>query len=213
MKKLALAICLLSAVAGSASGCSICTTWRRGRWRSWHRVGGRCRRLGRWRLAPAAAAARGGGMARRRLPGGSGGAWHGGGGLARRARLLHSAAAIRISRRLLRRLVSRPRHLPRRSRLLGLGRVAVFLSLFLSVSGLLELSGLLGLPGLRRRGRRCFGDIRSSRRRTPRANQANYWYYCTEPAGYYPYVQNCSRNWLQVVPQNVPGAPGAPMPQ
>lgn len=47
----------------------------------------------------------------------------------------------------------------------------------------------------------------------PAASQANYWYYCTDPAGYYPYVQNCSKNWLQVVPQNVPGSPGAPAPQ
>ena len=43
----------------------------------------------------------------------------------------------------------------------------------------------------------------------PAASQANYWYYCTDPAGYYPYVQNCSKNWLQVVPQNVPGSPAS----
>jgi len=30
---------------------------------------------------------------------------------------------------------------------------------------------------------------------------ANYWYYCTNPQGYYPYVQNCSVRWIQVVPQ------------
>jgi len=34
-----------------------------------------------------------------------------------------------------------------------------------------------------------------------------YWYYCTDPAGYYPYVQNCSKAWMQVVPQADPGAP------
>jgi hypothetical protein len=27
------------------------------------------------------------------------------------------------------------------------------------------------------------------------------------PRGYYPYVQNCSRGWMQVVPQNVPNSP------
>lgn len=43
------------------------------------------------------------------------------------------------------------------------------------------------------------------------ANQ--YWYYCTDPAGYYPYVQNCSKAWLQVVPQNDPGAPRVAPPQ
>jgi hypothetical protein len=39
----------------------------------------------------------------------------------------------------------------------------------------------------------------------PAANAANYWYYCTDPAGYFPYIQNCSRAWMQVVPQNLPG--------
>lgn len=30
----------------------------------------------------------------------------------------------------------------------------------------------------------------------------NYWYYCTQPAGYFPYVQNCNQPWMKVVPQN-----------
>lgn len=30
---------------------------------------------------------------------------------------------------------------------------------------------------------------------------ANYWYYCPNPQGYYPYVQNCPAGWMQVVPQ------------
>ena len=36
----------------------------------------------------------------------------------------------------------------------------------------------------------------------PRAapQQPGYWYYCTEPAGYYPYVQECSRPWIAVQP-------------
>lgn len=38
---------------------------------------------------------------------------------------------------------------------------------------------------------------------------ASYWYYCTQPAGYYPYVQNCSQPWMKVVPQ-VPGSGSAP---
>jgi hypothetical protein len=37
--------------------------------------------------------------------------------------------------------------------------------------------------------------------------QNQYWYYCTDPAGYYPYVQNCTKAWMQVVPQFDPGAP------
>lgn len=32
----------------------------------------------------------------------------------------------------------------------------------------------------------------------------NYWYYCAESRGYYPYVKECPGGWLQVVPQ--PGA-------
>jgi hypothetical protein len=38
------------------------------------------------------------------------------------------------------------------------------------------------------------------------ASAANY-YYCADPAGYYPYIQNCSKPWMQVVPQNVPSVP------
>ena len=33
------------------------------------------------------------------------------------------------------------------------------------------------------------------------------------PRATIPYVQNCSRTWMQVVPQNVPGRPAAPAPQ
>jgi hypothetical protein len=36
-----------------------------------------------------------------------------------------------------------------------------------------------------------------------------YWYYCTDPPGYFPYVENCSRPWISVVP---PGGPEAPKP-
>jgi hypothetical protein len=37
----------------------------------------------------------------------------------------------------------------------------------------------------------------------------SYWYYCTQPAGYFPYVQNCSQPWMKVVPQ-VPGSRHSP---
>jgi len=36
------------------------------------------------------------------------------------------------------------------------------------------------------------------------AAATSYWYYCTEPAGYFPYVRNCSQPWMKVIPQ----APG-----
>jgi hypothetical protein len=31
-----------------------------------------------------------------------------------------------------------------------------------------------------------------------------YWYFCTEPEGYYPYVKNCPKGWLKVVPTPTP---------
>jgi hypothetical protein len=31
----------------------------------------------------------------------------------------------------------------------------------------------------------------------------HYWYYCTDPAGYFPYVESCSRAWIPVIPQPV----------
>lgn len=31
--------------------------------------------------------------------------------------------------------------------------------------------------------------------------QTNYWHYCRNPEGYYPYVKNCPDGWLQVAPQ------------
>lgn len=34
------------------------------------------------------------------------------------------------------------------------------------------------------------------------APTVNYWYYCTQPAGYFPYVQNCNQAWMKVIPQN-----------
>jgi hypothetical protein len=31
----------------------------------------------------------------------------------------------------------------------------------------------------------------------PVAQQAQTWYYCDNPKGYYPYVQQCSSGWRQ----------------
>ncbi len=41
--------------------------------------------------------------------------------------------------------------------------------------------------------------------RSDPAAATQYWYYCTDPAGYYPYVQNCSKPWMTVLPQGAPG--------
>lgn len=39
------------------------------------------------------------------------------------------------------------------------------------------------------------------------APSSNYWYYCPNPQGYYPYVQECQTGWLTVLPQS-PLQPG-----
>jgi len=31
-----------------------------------------------------------------------------------------------------------------------------------------------------------------------------YWYYCQNPQGYYPYIQQCPNGWMQVVPPTIP---------
>ena len=35
----------------------------------------------------------------------------------------------------------------------------------------------------------------------PAQPQTNYWYYCQEADGYYPYVKTCPGGWMQVAPQ------------
>jgi hypothetical protein len=44
------------------------------------------------------------------------------------------------------------------------------------------------------------------------APQAVTWYYCDNPQGYYPYVQNCGSGWRQV-PSAPPGYQLPPPPQ
>ncbi len=34
------------------------------------------------------------------------------------------------------------------------------------------------------------------------------WYYCPEPAGYYPHVPSCTRAWVPVDPATLPPPPG-----
>lgn len=38
---------------------------------------------------------------------------------------------------------------------------------------------------------------------------ASYWYYCSNPAGYFPHVQECGSAWIPVIPQ-APSAAGTP---
>jgi len=32
----------------------------------------------------------------------------------------------------------------------------------------------------------------------------NYWYYCQNPQGYYPYINSCPGGWMKVVPEQQP---------
>ena len=34
--------------------------------------------------------------------------------------------------------------------------------------------------------------------------KTNYWHYCRNPEGYYPYIKQCPEGWLQVAPQPAP---------
>ena len=38
----------------------------------------------------------------------------------------------------------------------------------------------------------------------PKAEEARYWYFCTDPQGYYPSVKKCPKGWLKVVPPAEP---------
>lgn len=41
----------------------------------------------------------------------------------------------------------------------------------------------------------------------PEQEEGNYWYYCRDPEGYYPYVRNCPEGWMRVVPDATPPNP------
>ena len=34
--------------------------------------------------------------------------------------------------------------------------------------------------------------------------ESDYWYYCQNPQGYYPYIKSCPGGWMKVVPDTVP---------
>lgn len=34
--------------------------------------------------------------------------------------------------------------------------------------------------------------------------ETEYWYYCENPQGYYPYIRSCPGGWMKVVPDTVP---------
>ena len=38
----------------------------------------------------------------------------------------------------------------------------------------------------------------------PEQQPADYWYYCPNPQGYYPYIKSCPGGWMKVVPEVTP---------
>jgi hypothetical protein len=45
------------------------------------------------------------------------------------------------------------------------------------------------------------------------APASGYWYYCTDPQGYYPYVKECRTAWMTVLPQAPTQPAPAPTPE
>ena len=41
----------------------------------------------------------------------------------------------------------------------------------------------------------------------PEQLEENYWYYCPDPQGYYPYIRDCASGWMKVVPDATPPNP------
>lgn len=39
----------------------------------------------------------------------------------------------------------------------------------------------------------------------PPREEINYWYYCEDPKGYYPYINRCPGGWMKVLPNTDPG--------
>jgi hypothetical protein len=42
----------------------------------------------------------------------------------------------------------------------------------------------------------------------PQSEEPDYWYYCQNPEGYYPYVKQCPKGWMRVVPSPPPADQG-----
>ncbi len=38
----------------------------------------------------------------------------------------------------------------------------------------------------------------------PQPEEQNYWYFCTKPEGYYPYIKQCPGGWKKVIPPSAP---------
>jgi hypothetical protein len=38
----------------------------------------------------------------------------------------------------------------------------------------------------------------------PEVREQSYWYFCPDSRNYYPYVKQCPKGWLKVVPPTAP---------
>jgi outer membrane protein OmpA-like peptidoglycan-associated protein len=38
----------------------------------------------------------------------------------------------------------------------------------------------------------------------PQSEEQDYWYFCQDPEGYYPYVKKCPKGWMRVIPSPPP---------
>jgi len=38
----------------------------------------------------------------------------------------------------------------------------------------------------------------------PQQEEQSYWYFCSDPQGYYPYVKKCPTGWMRVLPRSAP---------
>lgn len=52
--------------------------------------------------------------------------------------------------------------------------------------------------------------IQQSPPAAPQPEAQQYWYYCEEAKAYYPYVQQCPKGWMTVVPTPPPGFSSPP---
>lgn len=52
--------------------------------------------------------------------------------------------------------------------------------------------------------------IQQSPPAAPQPEAQQYWYYCEEAKAYYPYVQQCPKGWMTVVPTPPPGSSSTP---
>ncbi|MBS0425531.1 MAG: hypothetical protein JSR71_14230 [Proteobacteria bacterium] len=67
--------------------------------------------------------------------------------------------------------------------------------------GFLSASPILSAPMLAAARAPTYVQRQDVSRPPAAPQQKNYWYYCRNPEGYYPYVKQCAGQWIKVPPQ------------